>query len=194
MADVALPEPDFPPRVSAFGAWRGLATEDLLVKPIERDGMCVIHARNGQTDALKQKLRAHYGLEPPTRPECVSNGETTLIGTAPESWLMTRPDTERLLAAELREKLHGLASIADQSGAYARLRISGSGAAALLQKAAFIDLDGFTPGAAATTQIAHLGLILWRPSADQAYDLALFRSSARDFIHWIETALPHAST
>lgn len=192
MADIASPEPDFPPRLSAFGAWPGVETADLLVKPIERDGLCVIQARKAQADALKHKLRAHYGLEPPTRPECISNGETSLIGTAPECWLMTRPNAERLLAAELREKLCGLASIADQSGAYARVRISGPGAASLLQKGVFIDLETFAPGAAATTHIAHLGLILWRSGADQAYDLALFRSTARDFIHWIETAMPYS--
>jgi sarcosine oxidase subunit gamma len=188
MANASSPEDDFPPRVSAFGDWSGLERDGVWIKPVERGGICVMTARKTQADALKQNMRTLYGIEPPTGPECVSNGETLLIATAPDTWLVMRANAERTLAAELRRQFAGLASVTDQSGAYAQLRIGGPQAAAFLQKGVFIDLETFKPSAAATTHIAHLGLILWQADVDQTYDLALFRSSARDFIHWAENA------
>jgi sarcosine oxidase subunit gamma len=179
---------DFPPRASAFGAWTGVETETLWAKPIEREGICVISARDGQSDALRQALASLYDLEPPQGLSCAANASTNFIATAPQTWMLIQTGAERTLAKGLCKKLGAFASITDQSGAYARLRLGGASAQSVLQKGVFLDLEHFGPGAAATTQIAHQGIILWRGSAALVFDLALFRSSARDFLHWLQNA------
>lgn len=188
MSDEASLQEDFPARVSAFNAWAGFERSAVWAKPVEREGLCVIAARKGKKTALIEALQARYNIIAPDHLGCAGNDEATLIATAPGIWLMTRANAERTLAAELRGHIGGLASIADQSGAYARLRLGGPGAAALLQKGVFIDLASFPAAAAATTHVAHLGLVLWRNTADPIFELALFRSTALDFVHWLEYA------
>ena len=101
-----------------------------------------------------------------------------MIPTGPGTWLaLGQPH----LPADL-------AFVSDQSGGYVVLRFTGPAARALLQKGVAIDLDpsAFGPGSAAVTVIAHIGVILWR--ADEGYDVAIFRSFAGSFRHWIDTA------
>jgi methylglutamate dehydrogenase subunit D len=77
--------------------------------------------------------------------------------------------------------------VTDQSSGYVIFRLSGEGATALLQKGAFIDLDpvAFAVGAAATTVIAHIGVIIWKLDDVPTFDIALFRSFAGSFRDWI---------
>ena len=74
-------------------------------------------------------------------------------------------------------------------------RLSGEGAGALLQKGAFVDLDpvAFACGVAATTVIAHIGVIIWKVDDAPTFDVALFRSFAGSFRHWIAANAPGPS-
>lgn len=105
-----------------------------------------------------------------------------MIPTGPGTWLAQGD------ADALGERLAGLAWVSDQSGGYVVLRFTGPAARTLLQKGVAIDLDpsAFGAGSAAVTVIAHIGVILWR--ADDAYDVAIFRSLAGSFRHWIDAA------
>ena len=107
-----------------------------------------------------------------------------MIPTGPGTWLAVAEQSQDDLPA----RLAGLASVSDQSGGYVVLRFAGPAARALLQKGVAIDLDpsAFGPGSAAVTVIAHIGVILWR--ADDGYDVAIFRSFAGSFRHWIDGA------
>jgi sarcosine oxidase gamma subunit len=58
-----------------------------------------------------------------------------------------------------------LASVTDQSGSHA---------------------DAFGPGSAATSVIAHIGVIVWQVDDAPTYDLAVFRSLHAGLRHWIE--------
>jgi sarcosine oxidase subunit gamma len=82
-----------------------------------------------------------------------------------------------------------LASVSDQSSGYAVLRVTGPTARHLLSRGAFIDFHPsvFGPGSAAVTTIAHIGVVLWQLDDAPTYDVALFRSYAESFWHWIET-------
>ena len=114
-------------------------------------------------------------------PAWSSGGGMELIGTGPGHWLAIGG------TADLAERLSGIASVSDQSGAYVVLRFSGSGARTLLQRGVAIDLDPsvFAPGSAATTLIAHIGVILWQVDAAPTFDVAIFRSYATSFRQWL---------
>lgn len=107
-----------------------------------------------------------------------------LIPAGPGTWLAEGE------ADVLGERLAGLACVSDQSGGYVVLRFTGPSARALLQKGVAIDLDPsvFGPGSAAVTVIAHIGVILRQVDTAPTYDLALFRSFAGSFRHWVATA------
>lgn len=110
-----------------------------------------------------------------------------LLPTGPGTWLALADAPDEGLAA----RLEGLASVSDQSGGYVLYRIEGPQARALLQRGVFIDLDArvFVPGSVSVTMIAHMGVVLWRPEgadAPDVFELALFRSFAQSFRHWVD--------
>lgn len=123
-------------------------------------------------------------------PSWSSNGELALIGSGPGTWLVLgegRADH----AERLRALLGPLAAVSDQSGAYVILRLSGARARAVLQRGAAIDLhpSAFRPGSAATTVIAHIGVVIRQIDAAPTYEVAVFRSYAGSFRHWLAQAV-----
>ena len=104
-----------------------------------------------------------------------------LVATGPGTWLAL---------GDVGNRLARLASVSDQSGGYLIYRLAGPDARALLQKGTFIDLHpgAFGPGSSAVTVIAHIGVILWQVDAAPTYEIALFRSFAGSFRHWVEAA------
>ena len=165
------------------------------VQIIERVGltMATVMARKGASPAA---IGERLGLAPADGPRVSRAGALALIGVGPGVWLAAAEDGRA--TAELAERLAGLASVSDQSSTYRVLRFTGPGAGRLLQKGAFIDLDphAFPPGAAAVTVIAHVGVTLWKVDAAPTFDVAVFRSYAGSFQHWIASAggpVPHLS-
>jgi sarcosine oxidase subunit gamma len=149
---------------------------------LERRGLALasIMARKGVEAAA-------LGPEFPEGPQCVVKGETTLIGVGPCAWLAVSESRDEDWPGPLEQRLAGRCSVSDQSGAYVLLRLAGAGARTLLQRGVAIDLhpDVFVAGSAATTVIAHIGVILWRPAAEEAFDLAVFRSYVASFRRWL---------
>lgn len=150
-------------------------------------GLAAVMSRKGVSPAA---IGAALDLAPPEGPGRVGDGRLSLIGTGPGSWLALTEAPEPDWCLQLAHKLTGLASISDQSGGYVVFRISGHGARTLLQRGAFIDFhpDVFRPGSAATTVIAHIGVILWQRDDAPTFEVATFRSYAHSFRRWIETA------
>jgi len=153
-------------------------------------GIATVMAQARKADALSERLAARFGVTPPTGPGCAAKGGVTLVSSGPGVWLAMQDAADAGFASELGEELTGLASVSDQSGGYALLRISGARVRELLQRGASIDLhpDAFGPGSAAATVIAHIGVIFWQVDTD-GYDIALFRSFASSFWHWLETTV-----
>lgn len=134
-------------------------------------------------------LGARLGLDLAAGAKLSKAGALSLVGVGHEVWLAVQEDARPEWARGLAEAVKGLAWVSDQSSGYRVLRFSGPGAGALLQKGVYIDLDpdAFPVGSAAVTAIAHIGVTLWKVDADR-FDLALFRSYAGSFSHWIESA------
>lgn len=114
-----------------------------------------------------------------------------LLGTGAGTWLAHAESEDPFWAYRLRERLQGLASVSDQSGAYMHYRLSGEGARIVLQRGLSIDLhpDAFGEGAVLTSVIAHVGVLLWCRNQAPSYDLAIYRSYADSFLHWLEESI-----
>ena len=151
-------------------------------------GLATVMARKGQAAALRDAVQAAYGLALPDSSRHVAGPQVGFIGTGPGQWLAV---SERLpngeLAADLSGKLHGLASISDQSDGRAIVRIRGPRARDVLAKGLPIDLHPsvFMPGSAATSVISLMGVTLWQVDDAPAYDIAVFRSLAGSFWKWL---------
>jgi heterotetrameric sarcosine oxidase gamma subunit len=67
------------------------------------------------------------------------------------------------------------------------LRLSGPKVRATFEKGLGVDLHpgSFRPGDAAVTACAHLGVILWQIDEAPTYEVAVFRSLASRFWHWL---------
>ncbi|CAN7448666.1 hypothetical protein LJR225_002998 [Phenylobacterium sp. LjRoot225] len=162
--------------------------ERLTIQERKGFGLATVMARKGVSAAMIAEALGVPAVDGPTLSRA---GGLTLLGTGPGAWLCLREDRPEDHAARLREALGPLASVSDQSGGYQILRLSGPAARTLLQRGAAIDLhpSAFAPGAVATTVIAHIGVILWQLDETPTYEVALFRSYAASFGHWLEAAV-----
>lgn len=161
---------------------------ELLVETPAGYGLAAIMARKG---IAAEAIGAALGVGAPTRPLFLRGKDgTMLVGTGAGTWLARADDAAPLWAEDLARRLAGLASVSDQSDGYALTRLTGEGARIALQRGAAIDFhpEVFTPGSAATTVIAHIGVIAWRcddEAGRPVFEVATFRSFSDSFHHWL---------
>jgi sarcosine oxidase subunit gamma len=154
----------------------------------ERAGLAIatIMARQG---VAAEAVGAALGVAAPDRPGCAGTTGLTLVATGPGTWLAFADPAPADWAAFLRARLDGLAAVSDQSGGYVVLRVSGAGARGVLQRGLPIDLHpaAFPHGSAAVTVAGHIGVICWQADGASNFHLAVFRSYADSFRHWLES-------
>jgi sarcosine oxidase subunit gamma len=162
----------------------------------DRDGLGIatVLLRKGQILALEQRVRECFGIELPRGPRretsaTTTSGGTAFAATAPEAWLVTSESRSYSFAVALEEVIGDLASISDQSDAYAVLRLTGPGLRDSLAKIVAVDLHprAFKPGDVASTLASQVGATLWRLQDDDAgapvFEVAVPRSLAQSFLH-----------
>jgi sarcosine oxidase subunit gamma len=145
-------------------------------------GLATVVARKGMAAALKAQVLALHGFEPADGPRRAARGDIAFVGTGPGVWLATQEHGRDTLAAVLARDLEGLASVSDQSGGYAAVRVSGPRARDALAKRVMIDLHprAFGQGDAAVTNFGLVNAVLVQVDDGPAYDLVVFRSFAED--------------
>ena len=167
------------------GAGSGLiATErtDLFI--------ATVMARQNKTAELGAAVKQNFGITLPTGATWVASDGVMFLGTGPWKWLAISEAPNPDFVADLEAKLEGLASIADQSGALGILRLTGPALLPTLEKGLQIDLapDAFPVNAVAVTSIAHIGTTLWKVDDAPTIDVAIARSLANSFQHWLEVS------
>jgi len=157
----------------------------LIVEERSGFGLATVMGRKAVSAAA---LGSAIGFSLPEGPVRIKRDGIAWIGTGPATWLAMTDAPEVGWPASLEQKLKVLASISDQSGSYTVFRIAGDGARSLLQRGAFIDLhaDAFGLGSAATTVIAHIGVVFWQLDDSPAFEVATFRSYAPSFLRWLD--------
>ena len=183
-----------PMRWQAVSAFTGLLGHVAAAAPAvevrERTGVGIaaVTVRKGHDAAFRDRLRADLAIELRPGPKVSTHDGLALIGTGPTSYLAIRDAAGPALAAELARRLEGVASVCDQSAAYGILRLAGPKVRAVLAKGVPLDLDPsmFQPGDAAVTLASHVGIVLWQVDTAPSFDLAVSRSYAGSFMHWLD--------
>jgi methylglutamate dehydrogenase subunit D len=153
-------------------------------------GLATILLRRGKSDEFVEHVKWRSGIELADAPMRYGHERTSFVGIGPGKWLAVVEAPAANFVEDLQLDLDGLASVADQSHAFGILRLSGPALLATLEKGVQIDLsaDAFPIGQAAVTNIAHLGTILWKVDDAPTFDLAVTRSVAGSFCHWLEAS------
>lgn len=183
---------------TAFGDLAGkLAAANkpgVIVRERTDYALAMVIARRGKETDLAARASA-WGMVLPNGPTRQAQGSLAFIGIGPGRWLATLDNGAATKGAgpwanTLARDLAGLASVTDQSDGYAVLRIGGRDVRAMLAKGVAVDLHprAFRTGDAAVTQIAHMGVMLWQLDDRPTYEIAVFRSLAGSFWHWLATS------
>lgn len=152
--------------------------------------IAIVMARRDKLVELGAAVENNFGIMLPTGAEWTENNEVMFLGIAPGKWLaiseMQNPD----FAANLEMSLRGLASVADQSSGLGVLRLTGPALLPTLEKGLQIDLapSVFPVSSVAVTSIAHIGATLWKVDDTPTIDVAVARSFAGSFQHWLEVS------
>ncbi len=163
-----------------FGA-RGTG---LTMHEIANVSLVSITAFSGEIAALTEAVEnlCGAGLPPPNR--FTTAGTLTLISYGPGQWMALSPVPGMI---EMLKPLHAHAALADQGHGRAIVRISGAKWHETLRKGVTLNLHEFATGQAAVTVISHISALIWR-EADQEFIVAVPRSLAGSFWHWLETS------
>jgi methylglutamate dehydrogenase subunit D len=162
----------------------------------ERTNVAVasIAARKGQAAALIAKIKARTGIELPATPRIAIAGHLSFAWVAPGQWLaMADGEDGASFADDLAGDLAGLAAVTDQTDGRTILRVSGPRVRDTLAKGCMLDLHDkvFKVGDTAITPIALLNTQITRlpdEAGQPVFELAVMRSFAVSFWHWIETS------
>lgn len=161
------------------------------VLAVERAGLGIatVIARRGKVAEAAAGLGRHLGLTVTDGPHRVASATVTVLGSGPGTWLVVGGEDAGFVAS-LATALAGVAAVVDQSDGQAVLHLSGAHVPQVLEKGVRIDLDParFTLGDVAVTAVAHIGVTLWKIDAAPTFGLALPRSYAASFQHWLETS------
>lgn len=170
---------------------RAMPTPGVVVGEMRDAGLALVTARKDRRTALLEAVRTAFGVELPCAAGRVTGGDITFVWSGPEQWLACgHPAPAGGMEAHLGAALPGLAAIVDQSHGRALLRITGSRVRDALAKGVPIDLHprAFNPGDAAATLVSHIPVLLWQIDQAPTYDVAVARSLAQSFWHWLEAS------
>ena len=175
MADPALPHP------GRYGLADGAA--GVVLTPLRDIALAAASARAGAGAVLAERFAAAFGLVPPARPGCATQGDMGLVWLGLDQWLAFRRGLTGAarfgFAPELAAALGAAASVTEMTGSRTILRLSGPRVRDALAKIVPVDLDeiAFPAGAAALTNGGYMPVQLWRLVADEpVFELACYRS------------------
>ena len=190
MADFSLKAlSPFASLLHSVGSGGGVTVSDR-----DRLGLAALVTLKGQRVTVAERLAGAYGIAVPDGPTRVAVDDVAVIGTGPGKWLAVRQGAANSFAADLAALLEAAAAVADQTDGYAVLRLQGPALRQVLAKGVAIDLHdlAFPINHAAVTAIAHIGVILWRlgdaGDGNPVFEIALFRSMAGSFVHWLKSS------
>lgn len=178
------------PRWTPVTAWEGIAAPGRHGRTGEAGVVITLGGHVGMASVLAPAaaLAAHYGTALSETPRSHMIGDMTLIWTSPGQWLALSAD--RHLATRLAAEIGSIAAVSDQSDARAVVRVAGPRARDVLAKGCLIDLHprAFGPGQAAMTAFGHINVMLRQLDDQPTYEIALFRSMAESFWHWLSAS------
>lgn len=178
-------------RESPFAGLRPAGTGNGVIA-VERNDQSIatVMARRDKSAELGAVVQSNFGIVLPTGAKCAANNGVMFLGTGPGKWLAISEAQNPGFVASLEAQFQGFASVADQSGALGVLRLTGPALLPTLEKGLQIDLapDAFPVNCVAVSSIAHIGTTLWKVDDTPTIDIAVARSLAGSFRHWLEVS------
>jgi len=162
-----------------------------------------VTAANGNMKKLSDAITSAFGVALPAPGKAVaigngkanSKGDMILSSARDQVFICRQTKPETHLAHVIKACGH-VASITDQSDAWARLSLTGSACPMIMERLCAVDtrLGAFPPGSVARTSLEHMGVIVIRQSASAAmkhhFILLTPRSSAHDLAHALAETPP----
>jgi sarcosine oxidase subunit gamma len=176
---------------SAFLDWKPFEYAGVSAAPRESLTMASFAAARDRKDDLIAAIRTTYGVELPAGPARVEGRGIAFIWSSPGQWMaIAERGGGRDLESELKKLLGDVAYVVDNSDGRVVCRVSGPRARDVLSKGIPIDLHprAFKVNDVAITHASHIGVIIWQLDDGPTYELALFRSYADSFAHWLTDA------
>lgn len=173
---------------SAFSSFTPVQRPNIAIERIEALTVASIAVGQGQHAALNAVMQAEYAVTCPEKSTTVHGSGLSMMWAGPDQWIAFADRTNgRDLERELKAKLAGIAAVVDQTDARAIVRVSGPRARDVLAKGLPIDLHPsvFKTGDVAISHASHIGVIVRQVDDAPTYDLAMFRSFADSFMHWL---------
>lgn len=192
MADATQPMPlsALAGRIARGRIGRRSGAAGVRVEEIRPAGLAAVLVRQGQHDVLAAQIRADFGCDLPSNPRRVEGGGVAFVWAGPGRWLAIKSAGEPGFYADLATRLAGLASVIDQSHALALLKLSGPRIRDALAKGFPLDFHprSFGPNDAGITSVSHITAHIWQTHAEPVYEVAVARSLAPSFCHWLEAS------
>lgn len=146
----------------------------------------------GGRDRLASEMESVFGV---TLPDVGSSsysekGKARVLGMQRDQVFIAFEYHGDDAATRIRDKLRDSGYCNDQSDSWAMLRIAGAGCRRALERICMLDLDpgSFAIGSVSRTTMEHLGVIILRDGLN-SFLLLSPRSSARSFLHVVETSI-----
>ncbi|MCS0500902.1 sarcosine oxidase subunit gamma [Ancylobacter mangrovi] len=171
-------------RMPPAGRYGPQTNPGITVEMSDPPGLATLAARRGQMAELVAATRQAFGLDLVDGPQVSRSEGMSAVGTGPGRWFVLGDapgDMSRRLAP-----LAAYAAITEQTDGYVAFALAGPRVDELLAKGVTIDLhpSAFPPGRAATTNVAHINLTLWREAPDR-HVLLVGRSHAVGFARFL---------
>ena len=159
----------------------------------------------GGTSALDDRLQSLWNVNFPQAGKCIRANDASIAGFKTTIALMGLQADQCLISidsdlladhqafAHLKTALAETAYITDQSDSLAVLDLQGSLAQPALERICMLDLSLFDSSTVARTVMEHLSVVIEIPSSQHAR-LYSPRSSAKSFLHAIQTSLSNVSS
>ena len=147
-------------------------------------------------EALEQAVKSAWGcaLPAPGKSAAGKDGPLRLICMGPDAFMVQMRTNGPLAVPDVARALGTAGYYTEQSDNWVILRLSGPPAIVALERICPIDLhpDVLTAGSFARTSMEHLGAIVMREADDQ-FLLLSPSSSARSFLHALETSIEYVN-
>ena len=172
-----------------FGRRHGVA--GVNVRDTTNVEAVAITARRGMAHALAEQVRREFGIDLPEPPRRVSAGDIGFTWAGPDRWLVRRGgNSEVRLQDEMVRALASFATIVDLSHGFALLNVSGPKVREALAKGFSIDLHPrvFRTGDTAMTTVSHITVQITQVTDEPVFEIAVPRSYAESFWHWLEAS------
>ncbi|MGE0698947.1 MAG: sarcosine oxidase subunit gamma [Hyphomicrobiaceae bacterium] len=153
-------------------------------------GIAEVVARRNRSAELAAAVRDAFRLDLPDSPSRVEADGIAVGWHGPGRWRVTAAAGPEALAPIMERRVADLASVIEQTHAFAVVRLSGSRVREALAKGLPIDLHprAFGPGQVARTVLSHLPVAVACLDGAPTYELIVPRSLAGSFWHWLEAA------